>query len=158
MEEFLLKILKILKKLNIKPIIYGSFGVANYLGDVKDFEDIDILIEDEFLNNKWKEFRNFFEKNGFVLMNEKEHEFEFEGKKVGFASKNILIKDKIISDFSELVQYKNTDVFTLTPEDFLKAYEFSVKDGYRIDTRGKKDAEIIEKLGNYIKDLLKRRK
>lgn len=57
MDEFLYKILEILKELNTKPIVYGSFGVANYLGNFKDFEDIDILIEDEFFNDKWEEFR-----------------------------------------------------------------------------------------------------
>ena len=151
MDEFLSKILEILKELNIKPVVYGSFGVATYLGNFKDFEDIDILIEDEFINDKWVEFRKFFELNDFVLTDEKEHEFKFEGKKVGFASKNILIRDKIINDYSELVHYKNEDAFTLKPEDFLKAYKYSIKDGYRINTRGKKDNSIIEKLEIYIK-------
>jgi hypothetical protein len=146
MDDFLYKILGILKELKVKPVIYGSFGVANYLGDFKDFEDIDILIEDEFINDKWKEFRKLFESKGFSLINEKEHEFEFDGKKVGFASKNILVRDIIINDYKELVQYKNGVALTLKPEDFLKAYRFSVKDGYRINTRGKKDKEIIEKL------------
>lgn len=154
MDEFLVKILEILKKLNIKPVIYGSFGVATYLGDFKDFEDIDILVEDEFLNNKWGEFRKLFESRGFNLANEKEHEFEFNAKKVGFASKNILIRDKIINDYSELVQFKDKDAFTLTPGDFLKAYKFSVKDGYRIKTRGKKDKDIIERLEIYVKNNL----
>lgn len=150
-DEFLSKILVILKELNIKPIIYGSFGVATYLGNFKDFEDIDLLIEDGFVSDRWIEFKKFLELNGFNLINEKEHEFESEGKKVGFASKDILIKDRIIDDFSKLVQYKNKDAFTLTPEDFLKAYKFSVRDGYRIDTREKKDNSIIEKLEIYIK-------
>lgn len=151
MDEFLAKILEILKELKIKPIIYGSFGVATYLDNFKDFGDIDILIEDEFVNDKWIEFRKLFEIKGFNLINEKEHEFEFEGKKVGFASKNILIRDKIINDYRELIQYKNKDAFTLTPKDFLKAYRFSIKDGYRIKTRGKKDRDIIKKLETYIK-------
>ena len=60
MDEFLSKILEILKELNIKPTIYGSFGVANYLGDFKSFEDLDILIEDEFVNDRWKEFKKLF--------------------------------------------------------------------------------------------------
>jgi hypothetical protein len=153
MNKFLSKILEILKELNTKPIIYGSFGVSTYLGDFRDFEDIDILIEDEFINDKWEEFKGLFESKGFNLVNEREHEFEFNGKKVGFASKSILIRDKIINYYSELVQYKNTEAFTLTPEDFLKAYKFSIKDGYRINTRGKKDEEIIEKLEIYIKKL-----
>lgn len=154
MDEFLFKILKILKELDIKPVVYGSFGVATYLGNFKDFEDIDILIEDEFINNKWIEFRKLFELRSFNLVDEVEHEFELEGKKVGFASKNILIRDKIINDYSELVQYKNEDAFTLNPEGFLKAYRYSVKDGYRINTRGKKDEDIINKLEIFIKNNL----
>lgn len=153
MDEFLDKILEILKELNIEPLIYGSFGVSAYLGEFKDFEDIDILVEDEFVNKKWEEFKKLFESSGFNLISEKEHEFELNGKKVGFASKVILTRDKIINDFSELVQYKNNNAFTLTPEDFLKAYKFSIKDGYRINTRGKKDGDIIEKLEIYIKKL-----
>jgi hypothetical protein len=153
MEIFLSKILEILQELKIKPVIYGSFGVANYLGNFKNFEDIDILVENELINEKWKEFRKLFESKGFCLISEKEHEFDFDGKKVGFASKNILIRDKIVNDFSELTQYKNEDALTLTPEDFLKAYKFSIKDGYRFNTRGKKDADIIEKLEIYINKL-----
>jgi len=150
MNEFLSKILEILKKFNIKPVIYGSFGVSLYLGDFKKFEDIDILIEDEFINGRWIEFRKLFELNSFTLVDEKEHEFELEGKKVGFSSKEILIRDKIINDYSELVPYKNKDALTLTPEDFLKAYKFSIKDGYRINIRDKKDEDIIKKLEVYI--------
>src|SRR3989339_625552 len=134
MDEFLSKILEILKKLNIKPVIYGSFGVATHIGNFKNFEDIDILIEDEFINGKWIEFRKLF---------------ELKGIKVGFASKEILIRDKIINNYKKLIQYKNKDAFTLSPEDFLKAYKFSIKDGYRIDTRGKKDESIIKELENY---------
>jgi ASC-1-like (ASCH) protein len=150
MEEFLLKILKILESLNIKPVVYGSYGLSAYLGDFKEFGDIDILIDNNFLNSRWKEFGDIFKSNGFNLINEKEHEFEFEGKKVGFASKNILIRDKIINNFSDLVKYKNTNALTLTMEGFLKAYKFSIKDGYRVNTRGKKDKEIIEILEVYL--------
>lgn len=150
MDDFLSKILSILAEFKIKPIIYGSFGVANYLGNFKKFEDIDILIDDEFLNNRWEEFQKLLEKNNFNLIDEKEHEFELDGKKVGFASKDILIRDKIINDYSELVKYKNEDALTLTPEDFLEAYKFSIKDGYRINTRNKKDEDIIKGLEAYL--------
>lgn len=150
MNEFLSKVLTILKELNIKPIVYGSFGVSNYLGNFKKLEDLDLLIEDKFINKNWEEFKNLFRVNGFNLINEKEHEFELNNNKVGFASKNILIRDKIINNYSELVKYKDMDAFTLTPENFIKAYEFSVKDGYRINHRKKKDKDIIERLKIYI--------
>lgn len=150
MQEFLVQIIKILKPLGIRPIVYGSFGVAIYLGDFKTFGDIDLLIEDEFINDGWAEFKKTLESNGFTLIDEREHEFQFQDYKVGFASRDILIRDKIINDFSELVKYKNEDALTLSPEDFLKAYKFSLQDGYRINTRNKKDQDIISRLENYL--------
>lgn len=151
MEEFLLQIIKVLSRKNITPVIYGSFGASNYLGNFKVFEDIDILIDDDFIKNKWSEFRELMEANGFILIDEKEHEFEFDNKKVGFAAKDILIRDKIIKDYSELIKYKDINAYTLTLEGFLRAYQFSLKDGYRNNTRGKKDQDIINKLNDYLR-------
>jgi hypothetical protein len=150
MDDFLSIILETIKKLETKPIIYGSYGVAVYLGDFKKFEDVDILINEEFVNERWEEFKKLLEDNNFNLINEKEHEFELDNRKVGFASKNILLRDNIIDDFSELIQYKDTDAFTLKPEDFLKAYIFSINDGYRINTRNKKDEDIINRIQSYL--------
>lgn len=153
MEDLLSKTLEILKTLKIKPVIYGSFGVSYYVGKFKKFGDLDLLIEEDFVNNKWKEFKELFESNGFRLVDEKEHEFKFNKHKVGFASKNILIRDKIINDYSELIQCKYKDALILKPEDFLRAYMFSVKDGYRINTRNKKDNECIKMLEDFIKKI-----
>lgn len=150
MESFLLKILKTLNRLGIKPIIYGSFGASLYLGNFKEFGDIDILIEDNYIFDDWKKFKQIFESDGFTLTDEKEHEFRFEDKKVGFAAKSILMNDGIIEDYKELVKYRNVNAYTLTAAGFVKAYEFSLKDGYRLNTRSKKDQEIINKLKDYI--------
>jgi hypothetical protein len=135
-----------------KPIIYGSFGVSSYLGNFKKFDDIDILINNALLEKDWPKFKKILESNNFILLNEKEHEFSLGDYKVGFAKKSILIRDKIIKDYSELIKYKNIEAYTLVPRDFLKAYRFSQQDGYRINSRQKKDREIIIKLENYIKN------
>lgn len=151
MQEFLLQIIRALESLDITPIVYGSFGAANYLGDFKVFDDIDILIDAIFMEDKWLKFKELMESKGFVLVNEREHEFEFNDRKVGFASKDILIRDNIINDYSELVKYKDTNAYTLTSKSFLRAYQFSLQDGYRITTRGKKDQDVIDRLKAYIK-------
>lgn len=150
MQEFVIQLIEILRQLNIKPVVYGSFGVSQYIGNFKDFDEVDLLIPDEFVKERWGEFKILLESNGFTLVNEKEHEFKKEEKKVGFASVNILIADNILTDPSELIEHKNYDAHTLSPEDFLKAYEFSVKDGYRVEKRGKKDQDIIAKLKSYL--------
>ena len=150
MKEALLKIIKILQELNIKPVVYGSLGVACYLGNFKQFGDIDLLVEDDFIDN-WEKFKVFLLSHNFILIDEKEHEFLFDNFKVGFAKKSILVKDKIISNYLQLVNYKEMAAYTLQPEHFLTAYRFSLKDGYRIKNRGKKDQEIIDRLTEYIK-------
>ncbi|OIO06345.1 hypothetical protein AUJ26_00865 [Candidatus Falkowbacteria bacterium CG1_02_37_21] len=151
MEKILLKIIKILQELNIEPVVYGSLGVACYLGNFKQFGDIDLLVEDDFIDN-WEKFKVFLLSHSFILIDEKEHEFLFDNFKVGFAKKSILVKDKIINDYLDLVNYKGIAAYTLRPEHFLAAYRFSLKDGYRITNRGKKDQEIIDKLIEYIKN------
>lgn len=150
MEKALFKIIEILKQLDIKPVVYGSFGVACYLGNFKKFGDIDLLIDDQFIGNDWEKFNLFLLSHGFVLIDEKEHEYLFNDLKIGFAKKSILIKDKIVNDYIDLVKYKNLDAYTLQPKHFLAAYRFSLKDGYRVNCRMKKDQEVIDKLLEYI--------
>jgi len=151
MEKILLKIIKILKKLDIKPVVYGSFGLSFYLGNFKKFGDLDLLVEDQFIEEDWHTFKALLELNGLILTDEREHEFTYDNIKVGFAQKGILIKDKIINSYNDLVNYENSDAYTLTPEQFLSAYQFSLKDGYRITNRAKKDQEVIDKITEYIK-------
>lgn len=151
MKETLSKIIKILQELNIKPVIYGSFGASYYLGNFKQFGDLDLLIEDKFIDNDWEEFKTFLSLHNFVLINEREHEFIFDNIKIGFAKKSILIKDKLIKDYTDLVRFGEIDAYTLQPEHFLAAYRFSLKDGYRLANRKKKDQEIIDKIIEYIK-------
>lgn len=151
MEKILLEIIEILKKLNIKPVVYGSFGLSFYLGNFKKFGDLDLLVEDRFIEDDWYKFKALLELNGFVLTNEAEHEFIYKDIKIGFAKKGILIKDNIIKSYSDLVNYKNGEAYTLTPEHFLGAYKFSQQDGYRITRRAKKDQEAIDKISEYIK-------
>ncbi|PIZ98743.1 MAG: hypothetical protein COX77_03555 [Candidatus Komeilibacteria bacterium CG_4_10_14_0_2_um_filter_37_10] len=152
METILLKIIKILKKLNIKPVIYGSFGVSYYLGNFKQFGDLDLLVEDKFIDNDWEEFNTFLSSHNFVLINRREHEFLLDNFKIGFAKKSIFVKDGIIKDYTDLVKYGKVDAYTLRPEHFLAAYRFSLKDGYRVTNRFKRDQEIINKITEYIKE------
>lgn len=138
----------ILEKSNIDPILYGSLGVSVYLGSFKKFNDIDLLVEDKWLDNQWKDLIEIMNENGFFITDEMEHEFENEDKvKVAFAKQSILVKDKICNpDDAVTIEKEGIKIRTLTAKDFLKAYQFSVKDGYRTEGRGKNDQVIIDKL------------
>lgn len=152
MENFLRTILNTIKEFEHEPVVYGSFGLSLYLGRHKqEFGDLDILVDDHLLESDWDNFKTDFIKQGFCLQDEKEHEFSLSDKTVGFGKKSNLIRDGIINDYSELVFSDTFGALTLSPENFLKAYMFSQKDGYRRDVRGKKDEETVEKIKNYIK-------
>lgn len=142
------QIKSILNKYDIDSILYGSLGVSIYLGNFKQFNDIDILIEDVWLDEKWQDFKKIMDQNGFLIIDEKEHEFENNEKvKVAFAKQSILIEDDICQPSDAIiVEKEGIEIRTLTAKDFLKAYQFSIKDGYRTESRGKKDQQIIDKL------------
>ena len=134
---------------NVDSILYGSLGVSVYLGKFRDFDDIDLLVDDEFTGEKWSFLKELMSSNGFEISDEKEHEFvNPEGIKVAFAEKSVLIEDNICDPKSDVVKIivDGIDVNTLKPECFIKAYTFSSTDGYRIEKRGNSDLNIVQKL------------
>lgn len=140
-------------KVSIHLILYGSVGASHYIGNFKEFNDIDILIEGEWLKRKWEEFKMLMNNHGYILVDEKEHEFENSEKiRVAFAAHSVLVRDKIANLPQDSVDatIDGVKVKTFTAEAFLRAYEFSVDDGYRTKERGKKDSEAITLLKQYL--------
>jgi len=139
-----------LQQLGVDPILYGSTGVSYYLGAFKpSFGDIDFLVPDSWLEKNWSKLQDIMMKLGYALINEHEHEFTHPKQpSVAFAKESILLRDKIVKSLNEIlpIRIQNTNVRTLTPSTFRKAYEFSIKDGYRIEQRSKDDASIIKLL------------
>lgn len=133
----------------IDPILYGSLGVSVYLGNFKEFDDIDLLVEDIYLDNKWPDLVEIMKDNGFELIDAREHEFANEQNlKVAFAKKSILAKDNICDPQKDIETYNKNglSVKTLSKQSFINAYTFSSKDGYRKEKRGKNDLDIINQL------------
>ena len=147
--EQTLSILRYLKDHDMDPVLYGSQGVSLYLGNFKDFSDVDLLVDERFLHDDWPILLEIMEERGFKLVNLREHEFkDSENYSVAFASEDILIRDGIVDDLSQLevINVAGISIRTLRKEDFIKAYEFSRKDGYRKDVRGKNDDKILAML------------
>jgi len=55
-----------------------------------------------------------------------------------------------LEDALEIFTVNDTTIRTLKPQLFKKAYEFSVRDGYRTAVRGKKDTDVIARLNDYL--------
>ena len=135
----------------IVPIMYGSLGLEYVTGENLDADDIDILIPEIFLNERWDEFVNTLTREGYLLTDEREHTFQKDSISYSYASIEELetFADIKLSDIKE---QNNVDVRfkVLNIKQYLKVYTASSKDGYRINVRQKKDGEKILLINKYL--------
>lgn len=141
--------LRITKKLNhsfdITPLLYGSLGLGKLLN--KDFspQDIDFLVPQSFIGLDWIPFQNFIESLGYSLTDLQEHEFSNGKIKIAFAPIEGLEKDLgITPEQIDRVEESGSVYKLLNLQQYLSAYEFSFRDGYRRDKNNSKDASKIE--------------
>lgn len=128
----------------IAPLMYGSLGLEYLTGENLNADDIDILIPKIFTTERWTLFKNVMEKHGYTLIDEHEHTFEKEGIHYSYAQIEELesFAGICISEIATL----NTGDFCfklLSLPQYLKVYDASSKDGYRVNVREKKDADKI---------------
>ena len=145
MTEAFMRNAKLLHELfEIEPLMYGSLGLEYLTGDDLNADDIDILIPKEFLLEGWDEFKSMLECDGYVLIDEHEHTFEKDGIHYSYAQIETMEPfagipvEEIQTEEKDGVRFK-----LLSLEQYLKVYTASAKDGYRVNTRHKKDHEKI---------------
>lgn len=151
-ELFLQIARKLNEKLGVTPLLFGSLGLEQRLGENLNADDIDVLIPEEYLDKKWDMLIEVMEGLGYSLYDVHEHAFEMDGVSAAFAS------------IENLVPFANVDITRLPAidedgvrycllglEDYLKVYTASSKDGYRKDTKNKNDMEKIELIRRALK-------
>ena len=141
------------EEFDIIPLMYGSLGLEYITDEALNSDDIDILIPQIFLKIRWNEFADFLLKEGYALVDEHEHTFQKNGILYSYAPIEELENFAEIR-LSEINQYSEYDVHfkLLSLEQYLKVYQASAKDGYRINIRKKKDNEKIVFIKNYLKN------
>ena len=128
----------------IVPLLYGSLGLEYLTGEDLHADDIDILIPRVILKERWMEFKDFLEKNGYTLTDEHEHTFASGGISYSYAQIEELESfagippEEIATHTAEGSSFR-----LLSLEQYLAVYTASSQDGYRIKTREKKDFEKI---------------
>jgi len=150
--EIFLEIAKALNEsFNTVPVLYGSLGLYKIIGEHSECSDVDVLVPDEFVNERWDELIKLIEKMGFELKDEHEHEFIRNSEIVAFAKQNDLIKriglypNKLIVCKVDDIKFKELSI-----EDYLSVYRLMLRDDYRQEKRGKADQEKIELIEKYI--------
>lgn len=132
------------EKFAFAPLLYGSLGLELRTGEDLGADDIDILVPGAFVRERWDEFRAVLEEDGYRLIDAHEHEFEKGG--MHFAYAQIEGLEEFVGvwvDEIETIDKEGCRFMLMDLEQYLKVYEASAKDGYRIEVREKKDAEKI---------------
>jgi len=136
---------------NVIPILYGSLGLYKIIGENGKCSDIDILIPDEFVNERWQDLIDLMRKMGFELKNEHEHEFIRDSEIVAFAKQDDLIKQINLYPNDLIVHNINNIKFKeLSVKDYLSVYKLMLRDDYRQEKRGKADQKKIDLIEKYI--------
>ena len=131
-------------RFGIVPLMYGSLGLEYITNENLNSDDIDILISEIFITDRWNEFKDFLISEGYVLTDEHEHTFLRDGVTYSYADIEDLesfagIRMKDI----EMREADGVNFLMLSLEQYLLVYQKSSKDGYRVNVRQKKDADKI---------------
>ena len=132
------------EKLGIVPLLYGSLGLEYLTGDDLGVDDIDILVPRVFITERWHEFKELLEAQGYALTDEHEHTFMRDG--VAYSYADIEDLESFAGINTEDIEMRETDgvrFLLLSLEQYLAVYKQSSKDGYRVNIRQKKDADKI---------------
>ena len=132
-------------KLNIVPLLFGSLGLEQRLDICLNAEDIDVLIPEEFLNEKWQNIVDIMNDNGYTLYDLHEHAFDKEGLSFAYASIESLTPFASV-DIANIpvINENGVKYFLLELQDYLKVYTASSKDGYRKNVKNKQDNQKID--------------
>ena len=143
-------------KLEIIPLMYGSLGLEYITNENLNADDIDILIPESFIMERWNEFKDLLTSEGYILIDEHEHTFQKNGILYSYASIEEL---KVFAgiELSDIKYQCNNGIKfkVLSLDQYLKVYRASAKDGYRINVREKKDNDKIAFIQKHLTSTLR---
>lgn len=147
-----LEIARGLNRCGTVPLLYGSLGLWRRVGGEIFADDIDVLLPGIWLGEKWGAFRAFMEKDGWALIDTHEHTFEKGGVHCSFAVLEELEPFAGVKpEKMEVREESGARYGLLSVKQYLAVYRASAKDGYRVNTRGKKDGEKIVMLEKMVR-------
>ena len=131
-------------QLEIIPLLFGSLGLEQRLQMDLQPDDIDILIPEIYLAEKWPCIMHIMADSGYTLYDLHEHAFEKDGISVAFAPIESLAPFAGIGLAKiPIVTEMNCRYYLLDLPDYLKVYTASSRDGYRQQKKNKNDRQKI---------------
>ncbi|MBR6620235.1 MAG: hypothetical protein IKK85_07820 [Clostridia bacterium] len=137
----------------ILPLLYGSLGLEVLTNSSLNADDIDILIPQVFVTgNRWAEFKDFLKNNGYTLVDEHEHTFVKNGVEYSYAAiEGLKGFAGIDINCLEIRIESKAKFMLLSLEQYLRVYEKSALDGYRMNVKEKQDKQKIELIHSIIR-------
>lgn len=132
-------------RLHVIPLLFGSLGLEQRLHTNLNADDIDVLIPEAFLNEKWNNIVEIMTENGYLLYDVHEHAFEKSGLSIAFAAMESLAPFAGV-DLAKIPVVEDAGIryYLLDLQDYLKVYTASSKDGYRKNIKNKNDKQKID--------------
>ncbi|MBQ7136849.1 MAG: hypothetical protein IJO43_02590 [Bacilli bacterium] len=135
------------KRFGITPLLYGSLGLEVLTDSDLSSDDIDILIPSRYVEgDDWEELKQFLEQFGYVLIDEHEHTFLKDDIHYSYAKieglKNFA---NTCEEDIKIYQQEDAQYKLLSLEQYLRVYESSLSDEYRMNVF-KKSAKDKEKI------------
>ena len=144
-KEFLYIAKLLNEKLHVIPLLFGSLGLEHRLHTNLNADDIDVLIPEIFLHEKWDSIVTIMNDNGYILYDLHEHAFKKSGLNIAFASIESLMPFAGINPAKiPVIEETSIRYYLLELQDYLKVYTASSKDGYRKSKKNKNDKQKIE--------------
>ena len=148
--ENFLEMAKLLNnKFNIQPLLYGSLGLEVRTGANLNADDIDIMIPQLFLLDKWPELVDYLESCGYKMTDLHEHTFEKDGLQFNFSFVESLLSFADIKEEDLEIKHEKQCFFKLMNlQQYLAVYQASFSCPYRKRIgkaeKDKKKLEIIK--------------
>lgn len=132
------------RELETVPLLYGSLGLEQRLRMDLHADDIDILVPEIWLQERWGDLAELMERQGYRLYDLHEHAFCKDGISVAFAALESLWEFAGIEiEKIPRILYNEICYLLLDLDDYRRVYMASSRDGYRKDKKNKDDSAKI---------------
>lgn len=143
--EFLKIAARLNERFNVVPLLFGSLGLEQRLNAGLNADDVDVLVPEALLSERWEELVGLMNDCGYALCDIREHEFKRAGLHTAFAAIESLTPFAGVDlTHIPIVEEGGVRYHLLDLQDYLKVYSASLKDGYRKDVKNKDDSQKIE--------------
>jgi len=150
--EIFLEVAGELNKAETTPVLFGSLGLMKIVGEFKEADDVDILMEKKESKEEKRKLLEVMFGLGFKLKDEKRYEFEREGEVVSFTGFNKLPNFEISPNDFKVSEERGIKFKELSAKDYLLFYRNMLKKKERQKEKGKDDQKKITVIKQYLRE------